>query len=237
MDKVDILSRTLIDDEAKKFLIKYRPDALKEATKLDLENLIENDLGLNIDYQNLDENHQILGATIFKDGYMNVYNNGEKELKKFSKNTMVFDIKLSEDYKQEGRFLFTLAHEIGHWILHRKHFFIDEQQQNIFDLLENESRDNFIICVKRNESAMLYVRKKTPEEWIEWQADNFASSLLMPKDIFKTTYEHLKEENMNKEQILKELSNIFGASKKACEIRINILYNQTKQYENQLTFG
>lgn len=237
MDKVDILSRTLIDDEAKKFLIKYRPDALKEATKLDLENLIENDLGLNIDYQNLDENHQILGATIFKDGYMNVYNNGEKELKKFSKNTMVFDIKLSEDYKQEGRFLFTLAHEIGHWILHRKHFFIDEQQQNIFDLLENESRDNFIICVKRNESAMLYVRKKTPEEWIEWQADNFASSLLMPKDIFKTTYEHLKEENMNKEQILRKLSNIFGASKKACEIRINILYNQTKQYENQITFG
>ena len=237
MDKVDILSRTLIDDEAKKFLIKYRPDALKEATKLDLENLIENDLGLNIDYQNLDENHQILGATIFKDGYMNVYNNGEKELKKFSKNTMVFDIKLSEDYKQEGRFLFTLAHEIGHWILHRKHFFIDEQQQNIFDLLENESRDNFIICVKRNESAMLYVRKKTPEEWIEWQADNFASSLLMPKDIFKTTYEHLKEENMNKEQILRELSNIFGASKKACEIRINILYNQTKQYENQIIFG
>ena len=125
MDKVDILSRTQIDDEAKKFLIKYRPNALKEATKLDLENLIENDLGLNIDYQNLDENHQILGATVFKDGYMNVYNNGEKELKKFNKNTMVFDIKLSEDYKQEGRFLFTLAHEIGHWILHRKHFFIE----------------------------------------------------------------------------------------------------------------
>ena len=237
MDKVDILSRTLIDDEAKKFLIKYRPNALKEATKLDLENLIENDLGLNIDYQNLDENHQILGATVFKDGYMNVYNNGEKELKKFNKNTMVFDIKLSEDYKQEGRFLFTLAHEIGHWILHRKHFFIDEQQQSIFHLLEDENRDNFIICVKRNESAMLYVRKKTPEEWIEWQADNFASSLLMPKDIFKTTYEHLKEENMNKEQILRELSNIFGASKKACEIRINILYNQTKQYENQIIFG
>lgn len=234
MDKIDILSRDQIDNEVEKFLIKYRPSALKKATKLDLENIIENDLNLEIDYQNLDEKHQILGATIFKDGYMNVYNNGKKELKKFCKNTMVFDIKLSEDYKQEGRFLFTLAHEIGHWILHRKHFFIDEQQQSIFDLLEDENRDNFIICVKRNESEMLYVRKKTPEEWIEWQADNFASSLLMPKDIFKTTYEHLKEENMDKEQILRELSNIFGASKKACEIRINILYNQTKQYENQI---
>lgn len=237
MNKVDILSRTQIDNEAENFLMKYRPNALKKATKLDLETIIENDLGLDIDYQNLDENHQILGATIFKDGYMNVYNNGKKELKKFYKNTMVFDIKLSEDYKQEGRFLFTLAHEIGHWVLHRKHFFIDEQQQSIFDLLQEETKENFIVCAKRNENAMLYVRKKTPEEWIEWQADNFASSLLMPKDIFKYTYENLRENNIEQEDIIKELSNVFGASKKACEIRINILYNKNKQYDNQLIFS
>lgn len=143
MNKIDILSRVQIDDEAQKFLMKYRPNALKEPTKLDLETLIENDLGLEIDYQNLDQNHQILGATIFKDGYMNVYNNGKKELKKFNKNTMIFDIKLSEDYKQEGRFLFTLAHEIGHWVLHRKHFFIDEGQQSIFDLVQEQTEENF----------------------------------------------------------------------------------------------
>ena len=95
MNNRDILSRAQIDDEAENFLIKYRPDALKKATKLDLENIIENDLNLEIDYQNLDESHQILGATIFKDGYMNVYNNGRQELKKFRKNTMVFDIDLS----------------------------------------------------------------------------------------------------------------------------------------------
>lgn len=113
--------------------MKYRPNALKEATKLDLEALIENDLEVEIDYQNLDKDHQILGATIFRDGYMEVYNNGNKELKKFKRNTMIFDIKLSEDYRQAGRFLFTLAHEIGHWVLHKKYFFIDEGQQSIFD--------------------------------------------------------------------------------------------------------
>lgn len=237
MNKIDILSRIQIDDEAEKFLMKYRPNALKEATKLDLETLIEKDLGLEIDYQNLDENHQILGATVFKDGYMNVYNNGKKELKKFNKNTMIFDIKLSEDYRQEGRFLFTLAHEIGHWVLHRKHFFIDEGQQSIFDLVHEQTEENFIVCAKRNENAMIFIKKKNPEEWLEWQADNFASSLLMPKNIFKSIYEDLKTKYVEEERILKELSNIFGASKKACEIRINILYNRNKQYDNQLIFS
>ena len=95
MDKVDVLSRKQIDVEAEKFLMKYRPNALSKPTKLDLESLIENDLGLEIDYQNLDPEHQILGATIFRDGYMDVYSEGKRESKMFSKNTMIFDIKLS----------------------------------------------------------------------------------------------------------------------------------------------
>lgn len=234
MDKVDVLSRKQIDVEAEKFLMKYRPNALSKPTKLDLESLIENDLGLEIDYQNLDPEHQILGATIFRDGYMDVYSEGKKESKMFSKNTMVFDIKLSEDYKQEGRFLFTLAHEIGHWVLHRKHFFIDDGQASLFTMLEEKEEEKFIVCAKRDENAMLCVKRKTPEEWIEWQADNFASSLLMPKAIFKLTYEELKNKKLSEELILKELSSIFGASKKACEIRINILYNRNTQCENQL---
>ena len=232
MNNIDILSRDKIDNEAEKFLMKYRPNALKEATKLDLEALIENDLEVEIDYQNLDKDHQILGATIFRDGYMEVYNNGNKELKKFKRNTMIFDIKLSEDYRQAGRFLFTLAHEIGHQVLHKKYFFIDEGQQSIFDYCSEEEK-NSIICAKRNENDMIKVRKRTEEEWVEWQADNFASSILMPKHIFKITYEELKKKYLDKEKILEELSRIFGASKKACEIRINILYNKSSSYDNQ----
>lgn len=232
MNNIDILSRDKIDNEAEKFLMKYRPNALKEATKLDLEALIENDLEVEIDYQNLDKNHQILGATIFRDGYMEVYNNEKKELKKFNSNTMIFDIQLSEDYKQAGRFLFTLAHEIGHWVLHKKYFFIDEGQQSIFDYCSEDEKSS-IICVKRSEVDMIRVKKKTEGEWLEWQADNFASSILMPKQVFKLTYEELKKKNLDKEKILEELSRIFGASKKACEIRINILYNKSTSYDNQ----
>lgn len=118
MNNIDILSRDKIDNETEKFLMKYRPNALKEATKLDLEALIENDLEVEIDYQNLDKDHQILGATIFRDGYMEVYNNGNKELKKFKRNTMIFDIKLSEIIgKQEGFYLHWLMKSgIGYYI-------------------------------------------------------------------------------------------------------------------------
>ena len=80
---------------------------------------------------------------------------------------------------------------------------------------------------------MIRVKKKTEGEWLEWQADNFASSILMPKQVFKLTYEELKKKNLDKEKILEELSRIFGASKKACEIRINILYNKSTSYDNQ----
>ena len=236
MNRIDILSRSQIDNEAEKFLKKYRPNALAEATKLDLETLIENDSQLEIDYQNLDKNNRILGATSFRDGYMEVYNNEKKELKKFKSNTMIFDIELAEDYKQEGRFLFTLAHEIGHWVLHKKYFFIDERQQSIFDLYRDEIETNGIVCAKRNEDDMIIVKRKSPEEWIEWQADNFASSLLMPKEVFKFKYEELKKKIFEEEKILAELSNVFGASKKACKIRINILYSKSKRYDNQLFF-
>ena len=41
MNNIDILSRDKIDNETEKFLMKYRPNALKEATKLDLEALTE----------------------------------------------------------------------------------------------------------------------------------------------------------------------------------------------------
>ena len=83
---------------------------------------------------------------------------------------------------------------------------------------------------------MIIVKRKSPEEWIEWQADNFASSLLMPKEVFKFKYEELKKKIFEEEKILAELSNVFGASKKAGKMRIHILYSKSKRYDNQLFF-
>lgn len=224
MDKIKPLSRIQIDNEAIAFLNKYNKDAIENPQKLDLEDIIENKLQLSIDYQILDSDNHILGMTVFKSGNIEVLDeNKNKKYIRVEKNTMVFNEELASNLKQQGRFRFTLAHEIGHWVLHRKYYFIDENQLNLFDEL---GENDFIKCLNRNENDMITNQNKTNIDWLEWQADNFASSLLMPKNIFKITYEKLTKELSNEKEVISKLSSIFGTSKQACQIRLNILYNK-----------
>lgn len=66
--------------------------------------------------------------------------------------------------KFEGRLCFTFAHEAGHWVLHRN--LVDKANRT-------EAGSNAIFC-----------RIKDVKQPIEWQADYFASCLLMPaKDV------------------------------------------------------
>jgi hypothetical protein len=66
----------------------------------------------------------------------------------------------------QGRFNFTLAHEIGHWCLHRDDA---ETRQMMGDLFGGPAQPS-IIC-----------RTSQQKERVEIQADKFASYLLMPR--------------------------------------------------------
>lgn len=68
---------------------------------------------------------------------------------------------------QEGRYNFTVAHEIGHWVLHRPLFQMEEAQESLFE----NSNAPTIVC-----------RSSKKKEPMEIQADIFASCLLMPRD-------------------------------------------------------
>lgn len=70
-----------------------------------------------------------------------------------------------------ARFNFTLAHEIGHLILHRK------LKLNFGEL------DTPVGHIQDNRSHIHLGRRqaRTAREWLEWQADYFASGLLMPR--------------------------------------------------------
>jgi hypothetical protein len=69
----------------------------------------------------------------------------------------------------EGRFCFTCAHEIGHWALHR---------QLVAPKASHPDDAPRILC--RSSQA------KTP---IEWQADAFASCLLMPEAMVRRAFQ------------------------------------------------
>lgn len=65
-----------------------------------------------------------------------------------------------------GRYRFSVAHEIGHWRLHRSYVAKDASQASLFD----GSAEPTVIC-----------RSSQAKEPIEWQADFFSSCLLMPR--------------------------------------------------------
>lgn len=120
-----------------------------------IEDIIERGLNLQLGFANLRkklEMNDVLGATFIR------------------QRRICIDESLLSD-KSEGRLCFTFAHEIGHWILHRK--LIQHACRAI-------SSDGFIFC-----------RLQDAKKPIEWQADYFASCLLMPAEHVRDTFCHI----------------------------------------------
>ncbi len=75
--------------------------------------------------------------------------------------------------KMLGRYHFTLAHEAGHWRLHRKLF---QRRANQPSLLPKSATRPEFIC------------RSSDREPIEIQADKFAAALMMPKEFIKRSW-------------------------------------------------
>jgi hypothetical protein len=72
-----------------------------------------------------------------------------------------------------GRFRFTLAHEVGHWRLHRQYYRADPQQAMLFD----------------GKGRPAFVCRSSDKPPVEWQADTYASYLLMPTKVVVSAWE------------------------------------------------
>jgi Zn-dependent peptidase ImmA (M78 family) len=81
---------------------------------------------------------------------------------------------------KEGRFAFTIAHEIAHWQLHRPLVVTEKVTVPLFPIHLNAAPAPAIVC--RNGD------RKTPAEW---QADQFAACLLMPVKAVQDTVREL----------------------------------------------
>jgi len=89
----------------------------------------------------------------------------------FNEERIVIDESLDpeENPAMEGRYRFTLAHEGGgHWRLHRRYYNADPRQAGLFGGQATPP----VIC-----------RSSQAREQVEWQADYYASCLLMPRKL------------------------------------------------------
>ena len=227
------LSKVKIEEYAYEFLLENSPESLTKAMQTDIEYIVENKLKINLQYLKLDYNKNLLGMTIMnpmKVKYLDENSQVVEEI--FDRNTILINEFLATEKNQEHRLYFTLAHEIGHWYLQRKDAYIDSGQQNLFGQEAIKSSINRFVD---NIDIFKFKRKKlvTEEDWLEWQANYFASCILMPKKMF--TNEYLKLQDKNILERVSSLSRIFNVSEEATIYRIKEISNELN-LENESLF-
>lgn len=174
---VPILRRNEIDAIAERIICDFDRSWVLPGKQVNIELLIEAYFGLTLDFQYLSNDGRYLGATVFNDTpKMVVYNPSKDEAEYIHarEGTILVDRRLVES-RNSGRYRFTLAHELGHWVLHKKYFCYRTNRTSMFQF-----GTAMIQCRDINKR---YTRTQSWDEskWMEWQADSFAASILMPK--------------------------------------------------------
>lgn len=77
-----------------------------------------------------------------------------------------------------GRYHFTLAHEIGHWRLHRQHYTSNNQERHLFE--DGRERPD-VVC------------RSGDTQTVEWQANAFAAHLLMPRKMIHKAWAEFRD--------------------------------------------
>lgn len=128
-----------------------------------IEDIVEKHLKLGIEF---DDTHRLFGMPRDPEGDADILG-----AIFFDDARIVIDESLDpeENPSKEGRYRFTLAHEGGgHWRLHR-HLFVNDPTQAV---LFGGPAAPSVVC-----------RSSEAKERVEWQADFYASCLLMPKHL------------------------------------------------------
>lgn len=157
--KVPFLKPRELDHAAAELLRAY--GAWKKSIVLppiDVDEIVEGYLGLTLEVVDLKERlgmDDVLGATWFNERYVRIDQSLEGK---------------------EGRFAFTVAHEIAHWQLHRPLHEMDKLTLPLFSSGPEQKPTSAVVCRAKE--------KKAPAEW---QADQFAARLLMPPAAVRET--------------------------------------------------
>lgn len=164
---IPYLSKQTIERYTKNFLSEYaHKNSLQLKPPIPIDDIAEKHLKLIIEFDDIHDlckrprpihrDADILGALLYEDRLILIDKSIDPE-KKPSK---------------EGRYRFTLAHEVAHWNLH-KSLLLDDTVLPLF-----EERDSEIFDYQTRQ-------RKYPEEW---QADCYAGCLLIPRQMVNTVW-------------------------------------------------
>jgi len=229
-----VISKDDFEDIATYVLTKYMPEVLERPCPVDVITLAEEHNGLVIKDRYLTTNGSILGATAMGKLMIPVLDNLFRETKEeFEDGTVIIDKSLL-GHSQRPRRRFTIMHETSHRILHRSYYSPTNKQYH----LRANKYPGLIVCRTENiESTRNAKYNKTEADWIEWQADNLAAAILMPKETFigaasrvfstlglRQNHLYISGRDQTNYRIINDITQcvaaVYGVSRKAAQIRL-----------------
>ena len=185
MPEVKFLLESSIEAEAIRLIAAYNEaQGIEPTLPVPVEEILESHLNLSLDFDNL---QQVWGCEDALGG-----------LSVEAKQVFV-DQSLDPDRypNMEGRYRFTLAHELGHWQLHRHYY---QPIKGQLDLFKEQDRQPSVVC-----------RESQAHSRREWQANQFSAFLLMPTSLIRQCWEsqhngtepfQVTKQNMERKRIL-----------------------------------
>jgi Zn-dependent peptidase ImmA (M78 family) len=224
-----VLSRAQIDDYAEALLSAHFPDQLCKPSPINPAELIT----LAHDSDGVTTIPQDLG-----------HDGGRKRLGRTYLKRKVIALDLVLFQERQVSLPFVMAHELGHWLLHRDCPVNSiKQQEQLPD--DNEDIETF------EEPDLIW----TPLRWLEWQANTFAAALLVPRkaairaiwsvqsDLGIATQKGIVYENATPmgqcetEDQLDRIAKLFNISKTLTRIRLRKLNLYQRQKDEPLRRG
>lgn len=216
---VPVISASQLDGIAEEFLRDYYPEALTKPIPLNV-NEVARRMGLIVQELPITQYESVFGEIVFADTENKYYDPEDNSYKSvvLKRGTIVVDPKVYF-LRSFGSVNNTVIHECVHWYKHRKFY-------ELAKLFDNDKK--YIRCkVNQDEPSN---GKRSPYEWMEWQANALAPRILMPAGPTKQKSEELISKYKTEfgaddvvrimEATIGELAEFFAVSKLAAKIRM-----------------
>lgn len=239
-DGVPVIGKKDLNHLAEEVLNDFNPLILKEPKPTDIDAIAEFYLGACIECRTLTQEQKVLGATVFDDGVITVYDRTYGYIPiRVSSKTILIEQGV-QNTKYTGRQRFTLAHEaMGHLLLHQDVKCLGKTANRLVSGFEGRT----ILC-RPDEVLRRHSGPMTKLERLEWQADYMAAAGLMPETTFRMAVElvarqhgymnvgsgkklffvHLSFDLLLRQDLVFRLSRIFEVSQQAAWFRFSELY-------------
>ena len=218
---VPVLSRQDLDHIGEKILYDFCPEVMRKPQAVNIDLLVEEYLGMQLEFPYLSHNGVYLGMTVFYDtNSVPVYDaeHEQAEYMSVKGNTILIDRRLIAA-NQINRYRFTMGHEAGHAFLHREFFKREAKKE-----LETGKANVPFLCRSEHMLTIQQAENEwTDREWLEWQANSLSSAILMPKTMVKELINDISYRVVEPESHVSFVMDTFQVSREAARRRLKHL--------------